>query len=74
MWPLSFLATPFNQFPSKFDILDGGVILKVVYTMRQMIFANGHVIKKVFNGFIFITKTTFGADANFSLVNCILSG
>jgi hypothetical protein len=46
MWRLSFLANPFNQFPIFFDILEGGVALKVIYTMRQMTYANMHIIKR----------------------------
>jgi hypothetical protein len=45
MWPLSILATRFNQFSNKLHILDGGVIFKVMCKMQQMIFENGHVLK-----------------------------
>jgi hypothetical protein len=44
MWPLSFLATQFKQLPNRFVIFHGGVILKVINTMRQIVFFKGHEI------------------------------
>jgi hypothetical protein len=38
MWPLSFLATPFNKFLSKFVILAGGGILKLTQNNSSIFF------------------------------------
>ena len=35
-----------HQLPNKLVMLLGGLILKVIYTMRQIVFAKGHFINR----------------------------
>jgi hypothetical protein len=40
------LTTPLSQFPNKCAILKGGVILKHMQTIFQIIFAKGQLMKR----------------------------
>jgi hypothetical protein len=46
MLAFSAFTIPFNQFPNRFEMLVGGVILKDICTILQIIFEKRHSIKR----------------------------